>query len=134
MKHSGSSPCLLALFALAVVFATQPPAPPVIGDLGAERELDLTSTTSDPTLEISNPEPSDAEAPPQHVMSRLARKTPPVVKSQINITPDIPRPTSPPADRSPPGRASPPLERRSLVRVQTRGTLSSEPSESLLVG
>jgi len=133
LQHSGSSPCLLALFALAAVLSTQPPTPALIGDLGAERELALSSTPSGPTLEVASPVTSDAEFLPQSAFSRLARKTPPVVKSQIAMTPEIPRPASPPVDRSP-GRAAPPLLRRALFRVQTRGTISSVPSESLLDG
>lgn len=133
MKHSGSSPCILAFLALAAILGSQPHDPPKLDDIGAERELDLTSTESGSSLETPIPFTSDAEWTPTHVTLRQARKTPPVVKSQITITPDIPQPTSQDKDRSPPGD-SPLVERCVLVRVQTRGPISSEPSESLLLG
>ena len=134
MKHSGSSPCILAFLALAAIVGSQPPATPKLGDIGAERELDLTSASTSPSLEAQIPYTSDAEWTPTHSNLRQARKTPPVVKSQAAMTPDIPAPSDQEKDRPPPGRTSPLVARHTLTRVQTRGPISSEPSESLLLG
>jgi hypothetical protein len=102
--------------------------------MGAERDYALGSASRTPVFDSSVPVTSDAEFTPQTTTLRLARKTPPVVKSQITIAPDIPRPVTQSKDRSPPGRASPGPERHNLIRVQTRGPISSEPSELLLLG
>lgn len=134
MKHSGSSPCILALLTLAVTISSQPQRPAKLEDMGAERDFALGPTSTTPVFDTAIPATSDAEFTPPTPTLRLARKTPPVVKSQITITPEIPRPDTQNKDRSPPGRASPAPERHSLIRVQTRGPISSEPSESLLLG
>jgi len=119
---------------LAVTISSQPQRPAELEDMGAERDFALGPASTTPVFDTAIPVTSDAESTPQTPTLRLARKTPPVVKSQITITPEIPRPATQKKDRSPPGRASPPPERHSLIRVQTRGPISSEPSESLLLG